>query len=177
LLCGAVTSIAVTMQTFEEAALGHPYLEAIVIAILMGTAIRTIWEPGPRWRPGIAFSAKQLLEVAVAFLGASITFSAVTASGGVLIGAIVSIVAVTLAASFFISRALGLPNRLSLLIACGSTDATSVITSKTSSIIRKPASGGRPPMRASRVPLRSKLTILAGGCSRTAQGPSLLSEI
>jgi uncharacterized integral membrane protein (TIGR00698 family) len=109
------------MQSIEEAMLGHPYVEAIVIAILMGTAIRTIWEPGARWRPGIAFSAKQLLEVAVAFLGASITFSAIAASGGILIGAIVTVVALTLVVSFAISRALGLPVRLSLLIACGNS--------------------------------------------------------
>ena len=64
-------------RTAEERLVGHPYIEAIVIAILLGTAIRTLWEPGPRWRAGIAFSAKQLLEIAVALLGASLTFAAI----------------------------------------------------------------------------------------------------
>lgn len=118
-LCVLVTLIAVAAQTAEEAALGHPYVEAIVIAILLGIAVRTIWEPGARWRTGIAFSAKQLLEVAVALLGASITFAAIAASGGLLIGAIITAVLVTIAASYGISRALGLPAKLSVLIACG----------------------------------------------------------
>ena len=120
-LCAFVTLVAVTIQALEETLVGHPYVEAIVIAILLGTAIRTIWEPGRRWRAGIAFSAKQLLEVAVALLGTSLTFAAIAASGLVLLGAIVSLVILALAASFGISRALGLPTRLSILIACGNS--------------------------------------------------------
>ena len=120
-LCSLVTLVAVAIQALEESLVGHPYLEAIVIAILLGTAIRTVWEPGVRWRAGVAFSAKQLLEVAIVLLGASLTFAAIAASGIVLLGAIVSIVIVTLAVSFGISRALGLPIRLSILIACGNS--------------------------------------------------------
>jgi uncharacterized integral membrane protein (TIGR00698 family) len=120
-LCGLVTLIAMALQTVQEFAVGHPYLEAIVIAILLGTAIRTIWEPGARWHAGIAFSAKQLLEVAVALLGASITFGAIAASGPMLLGAIVATVVLTIAASYGLSRALGLSNRLSILIACGNS--------------------------------------------------------
>ena len=120
-LCVVVTLAAVTLQAGEEAVVGHPYVEAIVIAILLGTVIRTLWEPGLRWQAGVAFSAKQLLEVAVALLGASLTFAAIAASGFVLLGAIVAVVVVTLAVSFGISRALGLPIRLSILIACGNS--------------------------------------------------------
>ena len=120
-LCALVTLIAVVLQAVQESAIGHPYLEAIVIAILLGTAIRTIWEPGARWHSGIAFSAKQLLEVAVALLGASITFGAIAASGPMLLGAIVATVVLTIAASYGLSRALGLSNRLSILIACGNS--------------------------------------------------------
>jgi uncharacterized integral membrane protein (TIGR00698 family) len=121
LLCVLVTLVAVSIQAVEEMTVGHPYVEAIVIAILLGTAIRSFWEPGQRFRSGIAFSAKQLLEVAVALLGASITFAAVAASGLLLLGAIVSVVALTLAVSFVISRSLGLSVRLSVLIACGNS--------------------------------------------------------
>jgi uncharacterized integral membrane protein (TIGR00698 family) len=120
-LCALVTLVAVTIQALEVSFVEHPYVEAIVIAILLGTAIRTIWEPGRRWRAGIAFSAKQLLEVAVALLGASITFTAIAASGLPLLVAIVTVVILTLAASFAISRFIGLPVRLALLIACGNS--------------------------------------------------------
>ena len=80
-VCTLVAVIAMTVQALQEIAVGHPYVEAIVIAILLGTAIRTVWKPGSRWLAGIAFSAKQLLEVAVALLGASVTLAAIAASG------------------------------------------------------------------------------------------------
>jgi len=120
-LCVLVTLIAVTIQALEESLVGHPYVEAIVLAILLGTAIRTLWEPGGRWRAGIAFNAKQVLEVAVALLGASLSIAAIAASGPVLLVAIVTVVILSLAVSFGISRSLGLPVRLSILIACGNS--------------------------------------------------------
>ena len=119
--CALVTLIAVTIQAVEEFVVGHPYVEAIVLAILLGTIIRTIWEPNDRLRAGIAFSAKNLLEVAVALLGASLTVAAIAASGLFLLGAIVSLVFLSLAVGFGISRLLGLPVRLSILIACGNS--------------------------------------------------------
>jgi uncharacterized integral membrane protein (TIGR00698 family) len=54
-------------------------------------------------------------------LGASITFGAIAASGVTLLAAIVTVVLLTLAASFAISRSLGLSVRLSILIACGNS--------------------------------------------------------
>lgn len=118
-LCIAVTLVSIGLQHLEEGAFEHPYIEALVIAILLGMAIRTFWTPSPLWRSGIAFSAKQLLEVAVMLLGASISFTAILASGPVLLAAIVATVVVTIAASFAISRLLGLAMRISILIACG----------------------------------------------------------
>ncbi len=120
-LCAVLTLAAVAIQALEVRAVGHPYVEAIVLAILLGTAIRTFWEPGRRCSAGIAFSAKQLLEVAVALLGASLTMAAIAASGLALFGSIVAIVVVSLAVSFGISRVLGLSTRLSILIACGNS--------------------------------------------------------
>jgi uncharacterized integral membrane protein (TIGR00698 family) len=120
-LCAVVTSVALALQAIQETRFGHPYLEAIVIAILLGTAIRTIWTPGTRWRAGIAFSAKQLLEVAVALLGGSITFSTLAASGFALLGAIVLVVILTLMISYTLSRLLGLSKRLAILVACGNS--------------------------------------------------------
>ena len=99
----------------------HPYIEALVIAILLGMAVRTAWNPSERWQAGIVFSAKQLLEVAVMLLGASISFAAIAASGMLLLATVMFTVAVTLGASFGLSRLLGLPTKLSILIACGNS--------------------------------------------------------
>jgi uncharacterized integral membrane protein (TIGR00698 family) len=117
----AVTLISVGLQVFEERTFHHPYLEALVIAIVLGMAIRTAWQPSARWRSGIAFSAKQILEVAVTLLGASISFSAIAASGATLLSAIVVTVAIMLASTYGIARLLGLPVRLAILIACGNS--------------------------------------------------------
>ncbi|MGY4568758.1 putative sulfate exporter family transporter [Bradyrhizobium pachyrhizi] len=121
LLCGAVTVISLGVQAAEERVFDHPYIEALVVAILLGMAVRTAWEPSARWRSGIAFSAKQLLEVAVMLLGASISFAAIVASGGLLIGAIAVTVVIMLAVSYGLSRMLGLKTKLAILIACGNS--------------------------------------------------------
>ena len=121
LLCILVTLVSMGIQSGEERIFAHPYIEALVIAILLGMAIRSFWNPSERWKSGIAFSAKQLLEVAVMLLGASISFAAIVASGMLLIAAIVGTVVVTLAVSFSLSRMLGLPTKLSILIASGNS--------------------------------------------------------
>lgn len=120
-LCAVVTALAVGVQAIQERTLGHPYLEAIVIAILLGMALRSAWTPGARWRAGIAYSAKQLLEVAVALLGASVTFAVIASSGVMLLAAIVIIVVLSLLVSYGIGRALGLSTRMAILVACGNS--------------------------------------------------------
>jgi uncharacterized integral membrane protein (TIGR00698 family) len=120
-VCIAITVAAIGIQLFEERALAHPYIEALVIAILLGIAVRSFWQPGPRWRPGINFSAKLLLEIAVMLLGASISLGAIIASGASLLIGIAATVIFALMTSYGISRLLGLPQRISILIACGNS--------------------------------------------------------
>ncbi|MBR1197066.1 putative sulfate exporter family transporter [Bradyrhizobium sp. AUGA SZCCT0240] len=120
-VCGAITAVSLGAQLVEEHIFAHPYVEALVIAILLGMAIRTAWHPSERWRSGIAFSAKQLLEVAVMLLGASVSFAAIVASGYLLVAAIVATVIIMLAVSYGLSRMLGLPTKMSILIACGNS--------------------------------------------------------
>jgi uncharacterized integral membrane protein (TIGR00698 family) len=120
-LCGLITLVSIGVQHVEERYFDHPYVEALVIAILLGMAVRTAWQPSVRWLSGIAFSAKQLLEVAVMLLGASVSFAAVMASGLTLIAAIIATVAIMLAVSYGLSRMLGLSTKLSILIACGNS--------------------------------------------------------
>ena len=120
-LCGLITLVSIGIQHVEERYFDHPYVEALVIAILLGMAIRTVWQPSARWLSGIAFSAKQLLEVAVMLLGASISFAAIVASGFLLLAAIAATVAIMLAVSYGLSRLLGLSTKLSILIACGNS--------------------------------------------------------
>lgn len=78
-LCVAVTGLASLLQIVEQDVAGQAYLEALVLAILLGVAIRTAWRPGALWSPGIRFSGKFLLEVAVVLLGASVSARTVLA--------------------------------------------------------------------------------------------------
>lgn len=121
LLCVAVTVVAILLERVEVGFAGQPYLEALVIAIVLGVVIRTAWTPGPYWNGGIQFSAKILLEVAVVLLGASVSASAAAALGPALILGIAGIVVVAIATSYAICRLLGLPLRMSILVACGNS--------------------------------------------------------
>ena len=121
LLCAAVTAAAFALQTAEARLVGRAWLEALVLAILLGTALRTAWTPGPRWAPGIAFSAKILLEVAVVLLGATISAGTILAAGPALLAGIAGVVAVAILGSYGIGRLFGLPHRMATLIACGNS--------------------------------------------------------
>jgi len=118
-LCTGVALAAMGLQRIEEHWTGRPWLEALVIAILLGTVLRTLWTPDKRWAPGIGFSAKTLLEIAVMLLGASISFQAVLDAGLSLILGIGVVVALALGASYALGRLLGLPKRMAVLVACG----------------------------------------------------------
>jgi uncharacterized integral membrane protein (TIGR00698 family) len=80
-----------------------------------------VWRPTPRLTPGIAFSAKFLLEFAVVLLGASVSVGTVWALGPILLFGIAAVVAMALGTSFVICRGLRLPLRMSILIACGNS--------------------------------------------------------
>jgi uncharacterized integral membrane protein (TIGR00698 family) len=120
-ICGAIALAAIAIQFAEERVSRHPYVEALVLAILLGGAIRSAWQPGPSFLAGIAFSGKFLLEVAVMLLGASISLGAIAASGPALLAGIVATVVLAIAASYAICQLLGLPQRISILIACGNS--------------------------------------------------------
>ena len=120
-LCVGLTAVAKLLEQAEVNAFGQPYLEGLVIAILLGVAIRTVWKPGPMWVSGISFSAKTLLEIAVVLLGGSISAATVWALGPLLLVGIALIVALAIASSYLICRGMGLPLRMSILVACGNS--------------------------------------------------------
>jgi len=121
LLCLAVTLAAWGLQIAEARLFGHVWLESLVLAILLGTAVRSLWTPGSHWESGINFSAKILLEVAVVLLGASLSATALKAAGFGLLAGIVAVVIVAISVSYGIGRALGLHHRMAMLVACGNS--------------------------------------------------------
>ena len=119
-LCVMISLVALVLTWIEAAWFGAAWLEPLVMAILVGTFVRTAWAPGPTWRPGVAFSAKMLLEIAVFLLGASVSARSISAAGpNTLVLGIALVVALGITASYAIGRMLGLPAKMATLVACG----------------------------------------------------------
>ena len=121
LLCVAITLAAMLLERIEVHFAGEAYLEALVLAILIGVMVRTAWRPAPRFIPGIGFSAKFVLEVAIVMLGASVSVTTILALGPTLILGIAGIVSVSIGTSYALCRALRLPQRMAILVACGNS--------------------------------------------------------
>jgi uncharacterized integral membrane protein (TIGR00698 family) len=114
-----VAVAAMLLEHMEVAELGRPWLEALVIAILLGAAVNLAIGLRPAWLPGIRFAARTVLEVAIVLLGASVSLGAIVGAGWELVAAIVAVVMLALAAGYLIGRALGLSRELATLVACG----------------------------------------------------------
>lgn len=117
--CVAVVLAAVAVQALEVRLFGRGWIDAIVPAILIGAAIRSVWTPPAALRPGVEFSARTLLEIAVVLLGASVSAATVIAIGPGLLAGTAVVVLLALLVSYGIGRLLRLPHRMAVLIACG----------------------------------------------------------
>ncbi|MDN4051724.1 putative sulfate exporter family transporter [Massilia sp. YIM B02763] len=119
LLCAGVTVLACLVERAETMLLGRAWLESLVLAILIGTAIRTLARIDARFDPGIRVGAHLLLEIAVVLLGASVSARTLLSDGVGLVVGIAAVVVLALAFSYAIGRLAGLPRKMAILIACG----------------------------------------------------------
>jgi uncharacterized integral membrane protein (TIGR00698 family) len=120
-LCSLVTAAAYALEGIETVLLGRVWLENLVLAILLGAAIRTVRPPSARFTPGIHLGAKLLLEIAVVLLGASIGAGTLFANGPGTLAGIACVVVAAIVLSYTIGRAFGLQRKMALLIACGNS--------------------------------------------------------
>jgi uncharacterized integral membrane protein (TIGR00698 family) len=118
-LCVAITLAAIATGSLEHALAGRAWIEPLVLAILLGAAVRTAWTPGPRWKAGIDLSAKQVLEVAIVLLGLTLDVPLLVRAGPALAAGIVLAVFAALAAGYGLGVTLGLRRKLALLVAVG----------------------------------------------------------
>jgi uncharacterized integral membrane protein (TIGR00698 family) len=118
-LCAAVSGVAIAIDAVERAVFHRAWIESLVLAIVIGVAVRSLVPLTDRFHRGIAFCAKTVLEVAVLLLGASVSAGAVMSQGAGLLGAIVVVVALAIALGYRVGRLLGLHRELALLVACG----------------------------------------------------------
>ena len=118
-LCCAVAAASLLLERAEVIVTGESWLEALVIAILLGSIVRTAWTPSRPLEPGIQCAAKTMLEMAVVLMGATVSFGAILTAGLPLLLVILATVVCAIVASFLLGRLLGLPVRMALLVACG----------------------------------------------------------
>jgi uncharacterized integral membrane protein (TIGR00698 family) len=121
MLAALVGAVAFGIAAAEERTFGHSVVEGLVVAILLGMLVRTLWSLPPHVAAGVNFTAKEILEVAVFLLGASVDLPLLLRAGPSLAAGIVLLVVLGLSASYGIGRALGLPHKLSVLVACGNS--------------------------------------------------------
>ncbi|MGE7371143.1 YeiH family protein [Neorhizobium sp. NPDC001467] len=117
----AVAVAALLLEALQHRLWGESGIPALVLAILVGMAVRSLVDLPAIAEAGIHFCAKTVLEIAVVLLGASISLSAIEEAGGMLIAAIAVIVALSLAGSYLIGRLGGLSPRVATLVACGNS--------------------------------------------------------
>ncbi|WP_319517387.1 putative sulfate exporter family transporter [uncultured Martelella sp.] len=116
-----VALAAFGLEAVEVHLTEHRFVENLVLAILIGTAIRSLVNLPAAFTPGIRFCEKFVLEVAIVLLGASISMQALKAAGPALVLGIVFTVVAAIAISYGIGRGLGLKHKLATLVACGNS--------------------------------------------------------
>jgi uncharacterized membrane protein YadS len=109
------------LKCVERWLFGKVWLESLVLAILLGTVIRTLWSTHKGWTAGIHFRAKVLLEIAVALLGASVSTQMLLNAGPLLLIGVAGVVVAAICISFLIGKTLRLPMRMALLVACANS--------------------------------------------------------
>ncbi|ONG47327.1 hypothetical protein BKE38_23885 [Pseudoroseomonas deserti] len=120
-LCAAVAAGGSLLAEAQRQAFGRAWVDALVLSILIGTTLRSLWTPPKSCNAGVAFSAKMLLEVAVMLLGASLSVTAMLAAGPWLILGIAAVVALSIGFSYGLGRLMGLPGKMAMLVACGNS--------------------------------------------------------
>jgi uncharacterized integral membrane protein (TIGR00698 family) len=120
-LSAAIAAAALAGEYLEVTFLGGHFIESLILAIALGAVVTTLRRPAPALRPGIDFSAKFLLEIAIVLIGASISLETIGGAGLPQLIGIAALVVLSIGASYLVGRAFGLGGRLALLIACGNS--------------------------------------------------------
>ncbi|MGC4189971.1 MAG: putative sulfate exporter family transporter [Thermomicrobiales bacterium] len=118
-LAATITVVAILLAMLEKRIFGYEILEPLVLGLILGIAIRSIWGVPAFFLPGIAFAAKQILEFAIVLLGASLDLHQLAHAGSKILLAVLISVTITIPTGIMVGRAAGLGTRLAILVAVG----------------------------------------------------------
>ncbi|KDR96269.1 conserved hypothetical integral membrane protein [Peptoclostridium litorale DSM 5388] len=115
-----VIVIAYVSKGIEGVLAPYIRIEALTIGILMGMAYRLAFGLGETFVGGVSFSLKKLLKAGIVLLGFKLSFGSIIELGPRLLLTVIIFVALVMALSVMIGKALGADSRLSALVGVGS---------------------------------------------------------
>ncbi|EKE43828.1 hypothetical protein OCGS_2162 [Oceaniovalibus guishaninsula JLT2003] len=116
-LCAAIAAAAFVLRLLP----GIGVLSPLILAILLGMAVRNTLGTPVAARPGIAFGMRPVLRAGIVLLGLQLTLWQVMAVGGTGIALIAALLVATFGFTTWLGRMLGVDARLTQLIAAGSS--------------------------------------------------------
>jgi uncharacterized integral membrane protein (TIGR00698 family) len=129
LLASAAATAALALRRLPGMASFSPMILAILIGMLFHNTVGT-----PAWaKPGVTFSLRRLLRLAIILLGLQLTATQVVEVGGRGLGIIATTALATFAFTVWIGGALGVERKLAQLIAAGTSicGASAIIATNT----------------------------------------------
>lgn len=160
-LCAAaaVAALAVLLDRAQIGLTGRAWIESLVAAIILGTAIHTGFGLSPSLRPGIRIASRIPLEIAIVLLGASASLQAIGGAGIAIVATVAGIVVLALFAGYGLGRLLGLPERTALLVSCGNA-----ICGNSAIAAAAPVIGAKPEEVAASIAFTAALGVVAVVC-------------
>ncbi len=128
-LTGAIAGVAFAARLIPGLSIFSPMILAIVIGISLHNVVGT---PHIAY-PGVVFSLRRLLRIAIVMLGFQLTFAQVREVGGVGIAVIAATLVATFLFTVWLGSLLGVERRLAMLIGAGTSicGASAVIAANT----------------------------------------------
>ncbi len=122
LLPGLLASAVMALLAFSIGCLpGAAYLSPMIVAILIGMAVANLGHVPGGWAPGLGFAVRPLLRTAIVLLGLRVTLGDLMALGWSSLAAVVSTLLLTYVFTVRIGRLMGLSERVSSLVAAGTS--------------------------------------------------------
>ncbi|WP_431284027.1 YeiH family protein [Humitalea sp. 24SJ18S-53] len=115
LVAFAIAAVAIVIRR----ASGLAALNPVVVALVIGIAVRAAMGAPAAWRPGIAYAVRPVLRFAIVLLGLQVTLTELLGIGAPALALAFVVVAATLPFTMWLGRVMGVDHTLSLLIGTG----------------------------------------------------------
>lgn len=118
MLPGLLLCVAIAIVAFL---LGHvlPIVGGPVFGIVLGMIVAMMAKPGARFTPGVKFASKQLLQLSIILLGATLQLDEVVGSGVHSLPVMLGTLVIVLTAAYILGRLLGIDRDLRRLLGIG----------------------------------------------------------